>query len=180
VLFGNKWVGASALCSLLSVLALVNALQVFFYPTLLASGVKGRYVALSVSQAVGVLIACFVGIKFGVSYVVIGLILNSLVQSIPVMMVLRRQIGLSPRRYCKPCLIPACAALVMLGMVQLANFVLPLVIHPGVRLICQVAIGASVYLGFLLIFSRATMQNLMLILEQALKGSKPVSVVPPN
>ena len=41
ILFGTKWAGAGVLCSLLSIYALVNALQVFFHPTLLASGGAG-------------------------------------------------------------------------------------------------------------------------------------------
>ena len=109
VLFGTKWAAARVLCSLLSIYALVNALQVFFHPSLIASGGAGRYVLLNVWQAAGSLVACVGGIHLGVKYVVIGLILNNLIIAVPALIFLRKRIGLSPLEYCKPCLVPACA-----------------------------------------------------------------------
>ena len=68
ILFGTKWAGAGVLCSLLSIYALVNALQGFFHPTLLASGgAGGRYVLLNIWQAAGSLVACPGGIHLGVN-----------------------------------------------------------------------------------------------------------------
>ena len=43
LLFGDKWVAAGVLCLWLSLFSLVEALQVFCYPVLLASGGVGKY-----------------------------------------------------------------------------------------------------------------------------------------
>src|SRR5437868_2791824 len=70
-LFGDKWAGASDLCALLSLYALVVILTVFFHPALLASGGAGKYVLVNVWHALGVVVACVVGIQFGTVYVVL-------------------------------------------------------------------------------------------------------------
>src|SRR4029077_9886245 len=93
VFFGSKWAATGVLCSLLSIYGLVNALQVFFHPSLLASGGAGRYVLLNVWQAAGSLVACVGGIHLGVKYVVLGLILNNLLIAVPALMFLRKRIG---------------------------------------------------------------------------------------
>ena len=88
----------------------INSLQIFFYPALLASGGVGRYVLLNACHTISVLIACVIGIQFGVRCLVLGLIANGLVVTIPAIMFLRNRIGLSPLDYFKPCLAPAFAS----------------------------------------------------------------------
>src|SRR5690606_19106455 len=102
LLFGAKWAAASGLCALLSVYALISALQIFSFPALLAAGLTGKYTALSAYYATGVLIASLIGVQFGVTYIVGGLIINSLIQVIPCLMLLHERIGLSPLHYFKP------------------------------------------------------------------------------
>jgi PST family polysaccharide transporter len=168
VLFGAKWAAAGVLCSLLSIYGLVNALQVFFHPSLLASGGAGRYVLLNVWQAAGSLVAGVGGIHLGVKYVVIGLILNNLIITVPALMFLRKRIGLSPLEYCKPCLVPACASLFMLGVLWLVGSMSPPGLPAIVGLICKVAIGAAAYSGFSLLFQRSTLMNLIAMIRHAI------------
>src|SRR5690606_15444492 len=103
------------------------------YPALLASGVTGKYVALSVSQATGVLVACLAGVHFGVTSLVIGLIINALVQTIPAVWILHHRIGLNPILYFKPCLAPACASMIMAGIIYFTRAALPFSTHSWVR-----------------------------------------------
>lgn len=167
LLFGTKWAAAATLCSLLSLYALVNALQVFFHPSLIASGGAGRYVLLNVWQAVGVLVACVAGIQFGVKYVVLGLIINNLIIAVPSLLFLRNRIGLSPLRYCKPCFVPACASLFMVSLIYLAGNLLPVGFPAISRLACKVALGASAYLAFMLVFERSLLIKLIAMARHA-------------
>jgi PST family polysaccharide transporter len=154
VLFGEKWTAASHLCSLLALYCLVNALQVFFHPTLLASGGVGKWVLLNVWHAAGVVLACLAGIKFGVDYLVWGMILNALIIYVPALQFLRHRVGLSALAYCKPCLMPALAALVMVGLVWLTRHYFPPGLPTLLRLAGTILAGAAGYLGFLFIFKR--------------------------
>jgi PST family polysaccharide transporter len=168
VLFGTKWAAAGVLCSLLSIYALVNALQVFFHPSLLASGGAGRYVLLNVWQAAGSLVACVGGIHLGVKYVVLGLILNNLIIAVPALMFLRKRIGLSPLEYCKPCLVPACASLFMFGVLWLVGAMSPPGLPAIFGLTCKVAVGTATYLGFLLLFQRSMLINFIAMIRDAI------------
>ena len=181
ILFGTKWAGAGVLCSLLSIYALVNALQVFFHPTLLASGGAGRYVLLNIWQAAGSLVACLGGIHLGVKYVVLGLIVNNLIITVPALMFLRKRIGLSPLAYCKPCLVPACAALFMLSVLWLVRDMSPPGLPAIFGLTCKVAVGAAAYSGFLFLFQRSALINFISIIRSAINRNTKtgVSAAPP-
>jgi O-antigen/teichoic acid export membrane protein len=181
VLFGSKWAAAGMLCSLLSIYGLVNALQVFFHPALLASGGVGRYVLLNVWQAAGSLVACVGGIQLGVKYVVMGLTINNVMVAIPALMFLRQRIGLSPLKYCKPCLLPACASFFMVSALWLVGKVLPLGLPAIFGLFCKVAVGAAAYSGFLLLFQRSALINFISIIYSAISHNTKtgVSTAPP-
>ena len=180
-LFGTKWAGAGVLCSLLSIYGLVNALQVFFHPALLASGGAGRYVLLNIWQAAGSLVACLGGIHLGVKYVVLGLIVNNLIITVPALMFLRKRIGLSPLAYCKPCFVPACAALFMLSVLWLVRDMSPPGLPAIFGLTCKVAVGAAAYSGFLFLFQRSALINFISIIRSAMSRNTKtgVSAAPP-
>lgn len=179
LLFGSKWVSAGTLCALLALYALVNVLQVFFHPALLASGGVGRYVILNLWHVTGVLVACVAGIRFGVTNLVLGLIANGLIVAIPALIFLRHRIALSPLKYCHPCLVPAFASLFMAGLIWAAADTLsglPL----ALRLVCKVIVGASAYIGFIWIFKRASLVSLFDVVRHALVSrSGPEPSVPP-
>jgi len=160
-LFGAKWAAAAGLCSLLSLYSLVFTLQVFIYPTLLASGGVGRYVFLSIGQAIGVGIACLAGVKFGLHYLVVGMIANCALITVPALLFIRQRIGLSPLRYCLPCVFPACASLFMVAMIWLVGRLLPSGAPTPLTLACKVATGAAAYVGFLLVFKRNMIHQLV-------------------
>lgn len=172
-LFGNKWAAASIISSLLSLYALANLLGVFFHASLLASGGAGRYVILSVCQVVGVGIACAFGVKFGINYLIIGMIANSLIMAMPALQFLQGRIGLSPLEYCKPCIIPALASLFMVVTIGLASFALPKNILPVLLIGSKIILGAISYLGFMFIFKRSSLVVIADTVGHALKsGSK--------
>ena len=175
LLFGAKWAPAGLLCSLLSLYALLESLQVLSYPILLASGGIGKYVWLNVWHVIGVLVVCIVGIQFGVAYIILGLIVNSMVIAVPVLLFLRQRIGLSPLSYCKPCLAPMLASFIMIGMIWLIAAMLPADITPLLRLVCKVFVGGIGYLGCLLFFAPTVLAKLGHMIGQSFKCSNNVA-----
>jgi PST family polysaccharide transporter len=172
LLFGSQWTEAGILCSLLCVYALVNVLQVFFHPSLLASGGPGKYVLLNVWHALGVLVAAIVGIQFGTSWLVVGLIVNGLIVSIPALLFLRQRIGLNPIKYCKPCVVPFLGALSMFAAIHFGSKALPLAMGPVPLLACKIATGAVVYSSFMLAFNRGPSLKLLDTIRHAM-GRRP-------
>jgi len=170
-LFGSQWTPAAGMCALLSLYALVNVLQVFFHPTLLASGGIGKYVLLNVCHALGVFVACIVGVQFGTPWLVFGLILNGLVMVIPGLIFLQRRIGLSPLLYCKPCFIPALASLSMVIMIWISSVLLPMDSMLAIRLAFKVGIGVIAYLGIILFFSPSVLKKLAATISDAVNRS---------
>ncbi|MEO6002495.1 MAG: lipopolysaccharide biosynthesis protein [Opitutus sp.] len=166
-LFGAKWAPAATLCSLLAIYSLINALQLFFYPALLASGVTGKYVFLNAVQSVGVLVACIIGVQFGVSYLVFALMCNSLILAVPAMLFLRRQIGLSLSEYCRPCVLPGMGSLLMASSVWLLTTGLASTAWVGLRLSISIVLGAGVYIGFSFVLNRSPLNNLIDTMRQA-------------
>jgi O-antigen/teichoic acid export membrane protein len=171
LLFGQKWADAAVVCALLSVYSLVGALQVFFYPALLASGVTKRYFVINVLQTMGVAVSCFCGIRFGVAFVVLGLIVNSIVFGGVAMVFLRKQIGLDIAEYLRPCGPPLLAATAMaLGVYILSVFVTDLL--PSLpRVIIHVVCGAGLYAGAIWLAAPSSARRLMDSLGQ-LKNRK--------
>ena len=154
LLFGSKWAAAAGICSLLSIYALVHAQQSFFFPALMASGGAGRYFLINLWHVIGVLAACVVGIRFGVTALVAGLIANSIIIAIPSTLFLQSRMGLKPTEYFKPCVAPACASLFMVSVILLLNMLLPLELPAVLRLGCKVLAGAAAYIGFMFVFKR--------------------------
>ncbi|HEY1793807.1 MAG TPA: lipopolysaccharide biosynthesis protein [Opitutaceae bacterium] len=160
-LFGNRWAGAAAYCSLLCICSLINVLQVFFHPALLASGGIGKYVLLNVCHVCGVLAACLIGIRFGVSQLIVGLIINGVVMTVPNVLFLKHRIGLSVVSFLRPCLVPAFAAALMALAVWWTPSLLSSSLAPGFRLLVQVPVGAAVYLGCIAILAPQAIRSLL-------------------
>lgn len=169
-LFGAKWTDAITISILLSLYALVNVLQVFFHPALLASGGARRYIFLNVANAIGAVVSCGLGIQFGIMYLIIGLMLTSLIVSVPAFLYLKFLIGLSPSKYCKPCLVPALASLFMVALIWLVSLILPKDILPALLIGCKIAIGAIGYLGFTFAFKRSSLVKIADTISHAVKN----------
>jgi O-antigen/teichoic acid export membrane protein len=174
-LFGTKWSEAGNLCALLSIYSLVNALQLFFYPALLAAGVTGKYVALNLIQTLGVFVACLAGVQWGTQHLVLALTLNSVIISVPAIIFLRRRIGLSPLRYWRPCFAPAFGSLLMAAAVWCLQNLLPATVPLILRLVAEIAVGATIYCAFAFTYSRATAVYFLMTIRHAAIGTRPQS-----
>jgi PST family polysaccharide transporter len=177
VLLGAQWHESGYLCSLLSIYVLIRGLQVFNYPALLASGVTLQYLYLNIANLVGMVIACLIGIRFGVAGIIFGQIIVSLLMIVPYLVLLRQRISLSALAYWEPCLAPACAALFMILVIKATSVALPAGTDPWIKLASLIAVGAVAYLGFLHLFCRARLQELWQIVAHALKKSRLATVV---
>jgi O-antigen/teichoic acid export membrane protein len=165
-LFGPQWRAAGPICALLSLYSLVNALQVFFHPTLIASGGPGGYVVLNLMHAFGVAVACTLGIRFGTSALLTGLIVNAILIAIPALYFLQHRIGLSPALYCRPCLVPLAAALAMGAMVYVVRTFL-ISITPWLLVAVEIAAGAITYLSIAAVFDANTLRNVLDVIRSA-------------
>lgn len=170
LLFGDKWAGAAQPCAMLSIYALITTLTVFIHPILLASGGTGKYLFLNLCQSIGALIGCIVGIRFGIAYLILGLIINNLIITVPALLFIRHRIGLSALEYCRPCVVPALASLFMAAMVWLLDYMLPEGIMPLAAFTIKTTVAACAYLGFLLAFKRTILIKLFDIIGHALGG----------
>ena len=179
LLFGSKWAAAADVSSLLCIYALINALLVFVYPSVVASGGAGRYVVLNVWLGAGAWIACMIGIRFGLTYLVLGLVANTLIISAPALLFLKNRIGLNPWRYCRPCLMPGAASLLMVAMVWLMAAALPDATTRALRLTCKIGVGATVYLGCISLFAPSTLRKLVDTAGQAFDRQSLVVATPP-
>lgn len=168
VLFGGKWSDAAPICSLLSLYSLVNVLQIFFYTALVASGGAGKSFFLNIFHAFGTLAACVFGIWHGTSLLVVALILNSIVLAVPSLLFLQRRIGLSPLRYCKPCIAPAFSSIVMGISICLIRNLLPAHIIPLSKLLLDICVGVAVYVGCMFVLNRKVLKSAIDIAKHAL------------
>lgn len=172
VMFAGDWVAAGPICALLSLNTLVGSLKVFFWPALLASGDKRLHVYLHGTTLIGVLIACLVGVKFGIMSVVIGLILVNLVICIPCFYLLRKQIGLDPVLYCRPCVMPAIASVVMCLAVWGVRSLFGQAEAGPVLLSIQVFTGAVAYVGCIAILSPDSLRKVLDLVKHAVGPRK--------
>ena len=168
-LFGNKWAGAATFSALLSIYALVNILGVFFHPALLATGGIGRYVFLNVWQAAGSIVACALGVKFGINYLILGLTCLSLILTTPALLYLKGRIGLAPLEYCKPCLVPALASIFMAAIIWATSLLFNADTPPALVVGSKIITGAIAYLGFLFVFKKSSLLKIADIVSHGLK-----------
>jgi len=146
---------------------------------LLASGGMRQWVTLNAIQCAGVAAACIGGIQFGVRYLVIGLILNGFFLIFLTLLFLRKKIGLSPAKYCLPCLIPALAALVMVGVIWVTASILPSNTTPVLRLGIKVVLGAISYVGIVWLLRPVELKNLISTVARSFSGAELTAAVPP-
>jgi O-antigen/teichoic acid export membrane protein len=166
--FGEQWIAAVPICTLLSLYALLQALQVLKSPALVAAGITSHYLVLNTVTLGANLIAGVIGVRFGVVQVVVGLILVNLMMVFPWLLLLKRRIGLDPIGYWKPCGIPALAAIAMVGAIWLTSLAFSGTGPTWTQFIVKVAVGASVYLGCNYLLNRSRLVELLVTVHQTL------------
>ena len=171
LVLGKQWEPAASLLQLLALYQLVVVLFVYCYPALLASGGPGKHLLVNTVCAAGTAMACFVGIRFGVHFVVVGLIMNITWIGLLALWFLRRRIGLSPLLYLRPCTIPFLAACAMFLAVRLLASLLSPSPSPWLALGLQVLLGGIVYLGVVLAEGTERVGQLLDVVNLALHRS---------
>ena len=153
LLFGSTWYASVGVCALLSFNSLIAVLGVFIYPALLASGGPGRYVLISIIWSVGIVIACLVGLNFGVYGMMIGMIMVTGFCQVPAYWFLKQRIGLQPTLYFRPCLIPTVASIGMGGAVRFMQMSRGLQSPSLLGVTSQIFVGAIVYSAIVVLLS---------------------------
>ncbi len=169
IFFGDKWIAASGPASLLSLYTLISILQIFFLTGIIATGLMRQNFYINLCSTIGVALACLVGIRFSINHVVMGLIMNSLIMSIPTLILLRHRIGLSIVEYIKPCFYPTLAASLMVLSVYFGDTLMPDDSKAIFLLFVKILIGSVTYLIFLLIFAHSTIRKILNSIVAAVK-----------
>jgi O-antigen/teichoic acid export membrane protein len=171
--FGAKWHLAIGFVQLLALYNLVLSLLVFAHPALLSSGGRRSYIFANSALAAGAAAACFLGIRIGPHAVVIGLIVNLAVIGFAELLLLKRRMGLSPLRYCRPCLGPAAAATVMSATVLAFRTVAGSHLPLAISLAFQIVLGAISYLAMLKLTAPRSVSSLWNFASAALIRQSP-------
>ncbi|OYY71552.1 lipopolysaccharide biosynthesis protein [Sphingomonas sp. 28-63-12] len=164
-MLGPKWAEAAPIVRILACAMPLLTLQVLFSPACDAKGRPGISVQNGATGAVLLTLAYLIGIQWGV----IGLAWSwlaayplylgiSLWRSLPV-------IGVSARALLQSILPPLIAALGMGVVVMMLGDVLPPLPAP-LRLVILVAVGAVVYVGWLGVFARGVIGEIMTIIRR--------------
>ena len=164
-MLGEKWREAVPVVRLLALAMPFMTLQVLLTPACDARGRPGIGVGNGAAGALVLGIAFLVGVRFGTTGLAIAWIAGypiylgiSLWRALPV-------IGTSPKALADAIAPALLAALGMALVVRLADTVLPPLAAP-LHLVILVAIGAAVYGGWLMVFARPLVRELIAIVRK--------------
>jgi O-antigen/teichoic acid export membrane protein len=182
-LFGSQWQPAGRILQLIALYVLVTGLNSLFYPALIASGTSRGILLINGASALGTLAACLIGIGYGSGGVVLALIANAVLMTVPTLYFLRRRIGLSPLAYYRPCVRPALGAGLMCVAVLGLRRAMPEDTSHWLRLLLQIALGAVTYAGAMYLVGRDSLQRLLSMVAAAVNrpsgSEKPTEEVLP-
>lgn len=170
LVLGRQWEPAVPMLQLLSVYGLVNGLLVFCHPALLASGGIGKYVVVNLLGTVGAISACTFGIRMGVPFLIVGLILNLMLSGFLALLFLRRRIGLSLVAFARPMRVPGIAAAAMYASITMIESMIAMPGHQSTYFMLQVLSGASIYIGCVWVLSPSSLAALGNLALQTLRS----------
>jgi O-antigen/teichoic acid export membrane protein len=153
LLFGAKWQEAAPILQLMTIYVLTQGVQVFFQSMLLAVDKPAALLTLNVMTAAGGVVACVIGVQYGIRGILFGLTVNSILMGGITFVYLASRLRLSIAAFWKPCLWPAVAVLCMVAATYFVRAEL-WAAASSVRLIAQIASGAAVYCGIVTLFAR--------------------------
>jgi O-antigen/teichoic acid export membrane protein len=163
VVFGPQWPDAILPLQLLSVFILLNTLQVFFHPLLIATGGPGGYLLLNILHATGTIVACYVGVRVGTVGLIVGLCINTILVAIPSFAYLKSRLGLRWLPYWTPTIKPLVSSIAMYVTVTSVAWEVPNILS----LALQISVGGAAYLGLMRLLSPSLFGDLTQLL---LKG----------
>ncbi len=161
LLYGDHWDMAGSYCALMALYTLASSAGVLIHPTLIATGGVGLYVWVSLANALGVVIACTVGVFLGPMSLLWGLLINLLVINYLALRFMQTRIPLSPTGFCSPMAAPAVACAVM-GLAVLLVQSSPLATWPAVPfLIVQILTGCLAYVAAMSVIAPSRITGLL-------------------
>ena len=162
---GAKWRETASVVHLLALAMPFMTLQVLLQPACDAQGRPGIGVGNGAGGAVILAIGFLIGVQWGAPGLAAAWICGyplylgfSLWRSLPV-------IGTSLRAIADAIAPASLAALAMALVVTLVDDVLP-ILHPALRLLILVSVGAAVYGGWLAVFARPILRELLAVVRK--------------
>jgi PST family polysaccharide transporter len=161
VAFGPQWVDAITPMTLLVLMGGPATINFLVSPILTAVG-RSRVLFYFSAFVVG--FSAFVALAtapFGVSWVAGGILVRSLVAVVMSVLILQSAIQIAPHDLLKGLVSPLMASWFMIVVVSITRHAIPG--HTGnvLALLILIAVGGIAYLGFLLLFCRQAMRNVV-------------------
>jgi PST family polysaccharide transporter len=162
VFLGDEWLGAIRPLQILSVGAALTSVSPIVPRVLNVIGDTRVLMRVNLVAAGVFLLGFFVGIRWGVSGVAVAwVVLQPTVVALPILLRVRKRIGLTLRAYAAAFWPAVSGCLAMAGLVLTVKAYLIGQIDPGVLLAIEVAVGALAYCGVVLLFHRSRLDGLV-------------------
>lgn len=159
LVFGPGWEKAVVAMQCLAVYQLLCTLLAYPHPTLVALSAIRGYTVVNVGCAAGAIIACSIGVRFGLAAVVAGLIVNIILTGIASLIYLWKASGLTPWHYVRPAIPALSASCLMVIAVLAMQSALPAAMPLIVAAASQALVGVLVYAGAIMIVDRGIMHR---------------------
>jgi O-antigen/teichoic acid export membrane protein len=167
VALGERWVGAITPLRILGFYVSFRTINTILPQVLTVIGETKFGMRNGIFAVILMPTAFLIGSRWGMAGVACGWLIAYPLVAIPVYVVLFRRIELRPREYLDA-IRPALGAAIVMSLAVIAvRWWLPPGWSPVARLIPQAAIGAAVYVGFVLLFHRDRLTSLVSAVRKA-------------
>ncbi|SMF13307.1 polysaccharide transporter, PST family [Alteromonadaceae bacterium Bs31] len=165
IVFGETWVDAAPVCSILSLVVLCKAIFFFIHPVFMSQGRPGAFAWVMSAYAIGMVPAAYIGGFWGINGVAMGTLVNAFVVSAGAAVVLQRMFDIKLARVYRSVSGPlGCAALMGVSLTLVGRLQLPLLDYALIKIVLFVPLGALIYvLALKLLFPRAINEGVRLI-----------------
>jgi teichuronic acid exporter len=177
VVLGEKWIQVVLPLQLLAFYTILRTVSPLLSQILLVVG-ESRFVKnLSLVSTAFLTTGFYIGAHWGTAGIAAAWVIIHPVLTFAAYRRTFRRIGMSAREYLRSMSPAFCAAFLMTAVLVIFRTLLPLNLRPGLVLAIQVAVGAIVYAGPLLIFNRQRLRAFMGFLTE-MRQAAPEDAVP--
>jgi O-antigen/teichoic acid export membrane protein len=156
---GQQWFPSIWLTQVLALASLGYCLSFFFGLVLTSLGRPGLRLGVVTGQALSQILLTLIGVRFGATGVAVAMVANQILFYGIELLVLRHHTKFSLAAYLMEGLVPALAAISMALAVALLGHAMA-GSRPILLLLAQVALGAVLYGGIMLVFARGRLREL--------------------
>ena len=165
-MFGADWAPSIRPMQVLGLAGVGLAINLYVGPILIAVGQPNVFFRFSLGQGILNVLCFLVAVRWGIEAVAWAFVARTVLVFPAVLWLLRRAIGVSPRRTLALIAAPTFASLAMLGSVSAARHALA-GLPTLALLVVLCAVGAVTYLALMALLARSTLGRLLGVLRSA-------------